>query len=397
MAVGPGAAADPEGNIYFMTGDGSWNARTVKTNFGNSFVKLRRPAPWGLALASWFTSAKQPFACDSHFYFGGLTPDCSAPDEDLGSAGVPLVPGSNLLIGGGKMATLFVLDRRNLAGLAKDDANSPGRLEGATDGHIHGSPVFWNSPDGQRVYVWGEDTQLRSYKLEDGRLEGSSKIQSSIDPLTIDKCPSWNPHCPSEEDHGVRMPGGMLTISANGSTRGTGIVWASYPKTNANKTPVDGILYAFNAETLEKIWSSDDFRMDVDNRLGLFAKYVAPTVANGKVFMAAWSEDDPDHLTGRLQDLRDPTVPQHNATKSPDDSPGVRGRPASSTLRSWNLGYRGSIRQRSHGGRSLRRSSPSAPAAQDPTAPSRAQASFLGRGNRAPRCPLHRTGRSHSS
>ena len=48
-------------------------------------------------------------------------------------------------------------------------------------------------------------------------------------------------------------PGGSLTLSANGSAAGTGIVWASMPTSQDGiHGLVAGMLRAFNAETLER-------------------------------------------------------------------------------------------------------------------------------------------------
>jgi len=289
--AGQGPAADGGGNVYFMTGNGGWDGRE---NFGDSFVKLAPPAEHGLGIASYFTPYDQALL------------DCG--DQDLGSAGVLLVPGTDALLGGGKPGTLYLLDRTNLGGIAPNDNQIVEKRPGATLGHIHGSPVFWNSPTGPRVYVWAEHDQLKSFGL---------RIRHRISPVTLtpitqthfDGSPPQMSNLPKEEltkpdvkdgKEGDAMPGGFLTISANGSTPGSGIVWANYPKTNANEKTAEGILYAFNAETLEKLWSSDDFRFEVDNKLGIFANFVAPTVANGKVYMAAWSENDPDGRAGRL-------------------------------------------------------------------------------------------------
>src|SRR6202012_1800733 len=83
------------------------------------------------------------------------------------------------------------------------------------------------------------------------------------------------------------MPGGMLTISANGSQSGTGIVWASVPRNgDANQFTVPGNLYAFNAENLNLLWSSTGTGDDLLN----FSKGSAPIVANGKVYVGSISK-----------------------------------------------------------------------------------------------------------
>jgi hypothetical protein len=88
------------------------------------------------------------------------------------------------------------------------------------------------------------------------------------------------------------MPGGILALSADGAKDRTGIVWASHP-TDAdgmNKT-VKGTLRAFDARDLSvELWTSDK-NPDGDDRLGDFAKFCPPVVANGKVYMATFSRE----------------------------------------------------------------------------------------------------------
>src|SRR5262249_18353851 len=85
------------------------------------------------------------------------------------------------------------------------------------------------------------------------------------------------------------MPGGMLSVSSNGSTAGSGIVWASHPY-NADASPatVAGILRAFDASNVSvELWNSKQNTARDD--LGNFAKFCPPTVANGKVYLATFS------------------------------------------------------------------------------------------------------------
>ena len=80
-----------------------------------------------------------------------------------------------------------------------------------------------------------------------------------------------------------------MSLSANGSTAGTGIVWATRALGatggggfNSN-TPVGGILYAFDAANVTtKLWDSN---MVAADKLANAPKYIAPTIANGKVYV----------------------------------------------------------------------------------------------------------------
>ena len=81
------------------------------------------------------------------------------------------------------------------------------------------------------------------------------------------------------------MPGGFLAISANGDD--DGILWASTPYNgDAVHQSVQGVVYAYDAETLKLLWSDKD--NESRDEIGTFAKYVPPVIANGKVYMATF-------------------------------------------------------------------------------------------------------------
>src|SRR5262249_16319283 len=88
---------------------------------------------------------------------------------------------------------------------------------------------------------------------------------------------------------GSGQPGGILSLSANGTNAGTGIIWASVNTTSsANQATVAGTLHAYDAQNVgRELWHSD--MIPSRDAVGNFAKYVAPTVANGKVYLATFS------------------------------------------------------------------------------------------------------------
>jgi hypothetical protein len=95
------------------------------------------------------------------------------------------------------------------------------------------------------------------------------------------------------------MPGGFLTLSANGTNADSGIVWATMPfREDANHEVVAGILRAFDASDVSKdqLWSSEESG-DPNDSLGLFAKNNPPVVANGKVYVAAFQQETVDNNT----------------------------------------------------------------------------------------------------
>jgi hypothetical protein len=116
------------------------------------------------------------------------------------------------------------------------------------------------------------------------------------------------------------MPGGFPTISANGNTPNTGIVWATAPANNdANKFVVEGILRAYDATTLDatnntdgtarlrKLWDSKQ----IPNNTFNFSKFCAPFVADGQVFVPTY--DGRVDVYGLVQPPHDPDLLPTNA------------------------------------------------------------------------------------
>ena len=269
--AGQGPTADSEGNLYLLTGNGSFSPNG--SALGNSFVKLKPD----LTLADWFSPYNRNELNDQ---------DC-----DLGSSGILLIPGTNLILGGGKEGIFYLLDRNNLgrdnSANGNDDqivqsfavVSNPNCItkDSTQTHHIHGGPLYWNGPNGPYVYVWPENDYLKAFKLVNGQFQTKPALQST----------TTKPRGIAGGSPG--MPGGMLSISANGSKAGTGIVWASHPyDRNANTQVVTGILRAYNASDLtQELWHSkqNSIRDDVGN----FAKFCPPTVANGRVYLATFS------------------------------------------------------------------------------------------------------------
>ncbi len=285
--AGSGPAADAAGNVYVMTGNGPYDVDHGGQSFGDSFVKLKLEGG-ALTVKDHFTPCNQVL----------LDKTCNAAarcDLDLGYAGPLLVPGttagSDLVIGGGKDGNIYVVNPTNMgkfqppAGQAAMNCTNPnavqtilGSQQGGPGvvGNIHGSHVFWQGPDVARVFVWGEEDNLRMYKFQNGKLT--------------------TPPAKSLYQVPPGMPGGMLSISANGNKAGTGILWALVPLAgDANQMRgVRAQLLAFDATNITKdIWRSEPLDASFGaNSVGLFAKFVAPTVANGKVFVATYGDHE---------------------------------------------------------------------------------------------------------
>jgi hypothetical protein len=250
--AGWGPAADASGHVYVATGNGDWDASRREANYGDSYLKLSPT----LAVDDWFTPWNQADLLD---------------DQDLGATGLMLIPGSRLLVGGDKQGTLYLLRQDAMGHYNRHGDTQIVQRFQATKGPIHGGTVFWDGPSGAQVYVWSANDGLKAFSLSSGIFQTTPASQSTV---TI-------------PPNG--FPGGMLALSANGSTAGSGIVWALCPYSgDASTGAASGILRAFDASDVSKeLWNSrqDASRDDV----GTFAKFNTPTIANGKVYVPTFS------------------------------------------------------------------------------------------------------------
>jgi hypothetical protein len=307
---GSGPAIEGE-DIYLTTGNGM-DPGTMAGNFAESFVKLRYTAG-----AAGVNNGKPSLAVAD---FWGAFSDFGRvdQDQDLGAAGVFIIPERGNLIGGGKDGVLYNLDKNDLgknkwdpqfnlpfvatylptnpngaAGLAtttaadpnwpivKLDRNLPAQTPMRKSYHIHGTPVYMGRAASGIVFVWGENERIKAYnynfttkRITSFRAEGTQFASGNMEP------PGG-------------MPGGRLVVSSNGTMAGTGVVWGVYPtQGNANSNVVHGALVAYDATTvlnggrLKQLFHSDT---NPANNLGNFAKYSTPVVANGKVYVGTFS------------------------------------------------------------------------------------------------------------
>jgi hypothetical protein len=306
---GSGPAIDGD-DIYFTTGNGMDPARTPG-NFAESFVKLRYTAG-----APGADNGKPKLAVID---FWGAFSDFGRADtdQDLGAAGVFIIPERGNLVGGGKDGILYNLNKDNLGKTTWDpqfnlpfvatylpnDPNGAAGLPTTTVAnenwpivkldrnvftqtptgktyHIHGTPVYMEGATRGFVYVWGENERLKAYNFN----FATKRIASFRGEGT--QVASGNEPPPGG------MPGGRLVVSSNGTTPGTGVVWGVYPvEGNANSKVVPGALVAYDATTVVNGKMKQLFHSDAKpaNRMGNFAKYSTPVVANGKVYVGTFS------------------------------------------------------------------------------------------------------------
>jgi Chitobiase/beta-hexosaminidase C-terminal domain len=262
--TGGGAAADANGNIFFATGNGTWNGTT---DFGDSIVKLGPPAQGSFPVLDYFTPYNQSAL--------------SAADMDVSAGGLVLLPalasGRQLLAQMGKEGKIVLLDQLNLGkncavqspACTFSDPQIVQEIPKASVG-IWGSPAYWNG----NVY-WGAasgDTNtpdtLKAFSFNAG---GSGLI-------------STTPTSVSAKKFGYPAP--TPTISSDGASGG--ILWgldnSAYQHT-CNAGTNCQVLYAYDAGNLANMLYNSAQAAGNRDVPGSAVKFSIPTVANGKVYV----------------------------------------------------------------------------------------------------------------
>ncbi|MET0793561.1 MAG: hypothetical protein ABW061_18725, partial [Polyangiaceae bacterium] len=141
---------------------------------------------------------------------------------------------------------------------------------GGNTHHLHNSMVAWQSPAGLNLYSWSENDFGRAWRFNGTTFNTPAVSVSNVLPP-------------------VGMPGGIMSLSASGSTAGSGVLWVSMPLAgDANQNIVPGVLRAFNAEDLtQELWNSTKVFADSAKTL---SKGSPPLVANGRVYLASMSK-----------------------------------------------------------------------------------------------------------
>jgi len=234
---GAAPAADANGNIYLVAGNGSFDYAQGGPDLGEGYIKLSSSGK--LAVADYF----EPFNYA----------DLNAGDLDTGSAGVALIgdeAGSaahpHLMAGAGKEGRIYLLDRDNMGQLhAGSDSQIVQSIPGVIGG-LFGNPAYFN----HLLYFCGSGGFLTAYSLSNAQM---SKV--------------------SQSSHQFGYPGCVPTISANGTSND--IVWALEPSVG---------LRAYDANDLSHELF-DVTQNATRDAAGQTAKYAVPAVANGKVYV----------------------------------------------------------------------------------------------------------------
>ena len=256
---GTGMAADADGNLYVVAGNGTVGDAgdpTSPVNRGESALKLV-PSGSTLRVASYFTPDNYQFLNDN--------------DLDYGSVGGLLIPNSSYYLTGGKDGALYLLNKDDMGGY-QPSANQVQQVIQLTGSEMHCQAAYYKGSSQEFVYVWPENTPLTAIPFD----RGSAVLDRQAQLVFSGGGPTGH-------------SGAMLSVSSDGSKDDTAILWASYAVTGDAEHEVRPVmLRAFAANDITReLWDS---RQNLArDEAGMYAKFASPTIANGHVYLPTFS------------------------------------------------------------------------------------------------------------
>ncbi len=230
---GAGPVVDPSGNVYIVTGNGSFNVDTGGHNYSDSVLKLSATG----TLLDYFAPFQQS--------------TLNVNDVDLGSAGAVILPDT--------VASPALLGQTNLGqfhpGGAQVVQEVPVQFNTTNlDGGIFGSVAYWNG----NIYVAEVGDALRQFTIANGALSTSSVSNTSTT---------------------FPLRGAIPVVSANGTSGG--VVWVLDLSGWQSGQPA--VLNAYDATNLATLLYSSP--VSGPGAADGAVKFTLPTVANGKVYV----------------------------------------------------------------------------------------------------------------
>jgi hypothetical protein len=238
---GAGPAVDENGYIYVATANGTYDGPAGGNDFGDSVLKM----DWNgnvFGVLDYFTPYNQKALAQA--------------DLDLGSSGPLILPDQpglypHELVAGGKQGTLYLVNRDNMGQFNATTDNVIQEIPKAVVGELTGVPTYWNNS----VYVAGEGDYIKQFALVNGTLTQQPVSETPI--------------------FFAGLGPASTSISANGKSNG--ILWVVRHGTPA--------LFAYDPTDLaHEFWDSTQATQSRD-KLVTVARFVTPTISNGKVYV----------------------------------------------------------------------------------------------------------------
>jgi hypothetical protein len=244
-------AADAQGDIYFITGNGGFDLNTGGKDASDAVLRMR-PQNGTLQVIDYF----------SPFYQSCL----NNHDQDYGSGAPLLLPDEIIAVG--KEGAFDVLDRNHLGGYRAIPNPCKSMNDTSIDDVIQETPpqtvvggawsaeTAWTSTKAEYVYTAGESDHLTAWRLTNGKLVTTPASQA---PETL------------------VYPGGIPVGSSNGADPASGIVWILDQESGP-------ALRAYAADDLSKELYSTT-RNPSRDAVPTYDNFTLPTVADGRVFL----------------------------------------------------------------------------------------------------------------
>jgi hypothetical protein len=249
---GCGLAADANGSIFGLTGNGTFNSSA--NNFGDSFIRLTNTGT-ALALVDYFTPYNQL--------------DLANTDADLGSGAVIVLPpaagaGTNLVVGCGKRGFIYLVNSTNMGHFNASTSNDLQIVQSFNGiAGSFGTPAYFNN----MLYYVGAGDRLKAFRFSNGSLVTSPASQSA-------NTYAW--------------PGATPSISANGTNNAIAWVLEAAGATGGGSGG-HAILHAYNATNVAlELYNSSQAAARDDASAAI--KFTVATVANGKVYVGGASQ-----------------------------------------------------------------------------------------------------------
>ena len=234
---GAAPGIDAEGNVYIVTGDGTFNAASGGSDYGDSVLKLDLIRSAQGEVVDYFTPFDQERLDEIN--------------EDLGSSGAVLLPDQagahpHLLVSAGKNGTIYVVDRDNMGHFGlPDDAQIVQTVRNAQP-KIDSTAAYWEGTSGRWIYISGVGGPLQQYSVDEGKL-------------------SARPVSQSEELFGY--PGSTPSISANG--KDNGIVWVVGTEEPDTRTVIGAYFHRIDVSSRSIYRKPGEFTRKVERRVKL--------------------------------------------------------------------------------------------------------------------------------
>jgi hypothetical protein len=252
---------------------------------------------------------KNNFGKTVRLVYPNIIPPGAWWDEDLGSAQGALLENYGFFIVTGKDGIAYVTKTADLGETKPADFSNPntncGKLASAPvwltedpgpvnpcpadpttldfmpwgkTRHMHMTPVQYMSPTrGQVLFAWGENSQLHAWAVSPAGALTYLAQGNEFASANIANGPGG-------------MPGGFCSMSSNGNTAGTALLFCTIPYGDANTTITNGRLLVYDPDnfvanpdgshTIPVLWDSQQWNIPF-----LFNKFNPPIADGGQVYV----------------------------------------------------------------------------------------------------------------